>query len=724
MMTFQVTELVMAARCPRQLVLHRLGHRVVPEGDARVGQMAHAALRLLAAEAARDPAILEALTPDEPDAERVRAACWRLAYAHTYERALQVVSKVDGDVLTRLDGILRSLAGLVATLLVRARARAANAGDALGLAVVSSEEPVTMTLGEVVVSGRFDLLCRDASTDTTWVWDLKTYAGADRAQQEQVRLYALALRDRGIEAKAALLHVTEEAVAVVDAPELAADEREKVERWVADVAAWQQEDATPPAADEATCRRCPAQEACWAKWGRTLPDADQAPRRSALAPSSRPLAAVPARDARTRNATPALDLTPPAIWLGEERGTGRAACLEPGDLTRHVAVLGTTGSGKTCLAKSVVEEAALSGIPSLVLDVQGDLAQLAALGRGGKETVGVRRAAFGDKAEVRLLTPASDAGLRLSLNPLRLPDEGLNEEARGFCRVAMAEALLGAVRVPDTWRDLAREYVAQILETPSGAASLAGLVHQVRNPTELGREPLVRSRTRREALAEQLRLLSEGSQRFLYERGRRLDVQEMVTPFSEGKVPVNVVWLPGLGDAQTRQRFVATVLSDVYAWMLRHPSSTPQLMVYLDEVGPFMPPIGEPPAKRVLGRIFKEGRKYGVCGLFCTQNFTDVDYKALAQAGTLLLGRLGSTQDKARVRKMLPTPDGFDPAGAAEMLTSAPVGRFLVSNVDRFGAPRVMQAREPLTLHARPWGEDEIRAHTPDVLRARWLANE
>ena len=179
----------------------------------------------------------------------------------------------------------------------------------------------------------------------------------------------------------------------------------------------------------------------------------------------------------------------------------------------------------------------------------------------------------------------------------------------------MAEALLGAVRVPDTWRDLAREYVAQILETPSGAASLTGLIHQLRNPTELGREPLVRSRTRRESLAEQLRLLSEGSQRFLYERGRRLDVQEMVTPFSKGKVPINVVWLPGLGDAQMRQRFVATVLSDVYAWMLRHPSSKPQLMIYLDEVGPFMPPIGEPPAKRVLGRIFKEGRKYGVCGI-------------------------------------------------------------------------------------------------------------
>jgi CRISPR/Cas system-associated exonuclease Cas4 (RecB family) len=721
MKSFQVTELVMAARCPRQLVLHRLGHTVVPEGDAGIGRMAHAALEELAASAERDPDILAALEPQEPNADAVRDACWRLAYAHTYARALRAVSGIDGEALMRLDGILRSLAGLMATLFVRARAQTSDARDAVRSAIVASEQPVSMVLGGIRVTGRFDLLCHDASTDATWLWDLKTYTNADRAQQEQVRLYALALQAHGIEAKAALLHITDESVAVVDAPPLGSNERERVEQWLVEVAGWQEEEATPPAADEDTCRGCPAQEPCWARWGRTLPDADQAPRRSALAPSARPIAAGATVRAPTEADAERPDLSPPTIWLGEERGTGRAACLEPADLTRHVAVLGTTGSGKTCLAKTIVEEATLSGIPSLVLDVQGDLAQFAALGKGGKETLAVRRSAFAELAELRLLTPASDAGLRVSLNPLRLPDEGLNDEASGFCRVAMAEALLGAVRVPDTWRDLAREYVAQVLETPSGAGSLSGLVHQLRNPTELRREPLVRSRTRREALAEQLRLLSEGTQRFLYERGRRLDIQELVAPFTPGKVPINVVWLPGLGDAQMRQRFVATVLSDVYAWMLRHPSSTPQLLVYLDEVGPFMPPIGEPPAKRVLMRIFKEGRKYGVCGLFCTQNFTDVDYKALSQAGTLLLGRLGSTQDKARVRKMLPTPDGFDPAGAAEMLTGAGVGRFLVSNVDRFGAPRVMQARMPLTHHARPWGEDEIRTHTSDEIRARWL---
>ncbi len=58
------------------------------------------------------------------------------------------------------------------------------------------------------------------------------------------------------------------------------------------------------------------------------------------------------------------------------------------------------------------------------------------------------------------------------------------------------------------------------------------------------------------------------------------------------------------------------------------------------------------------------------------------------------------------------------------MLTSAPAGRFLFSNVDRLGAPRIMQARLPLTSHGRPWGEDEIRAHTSDDIRAAWMAGD
>ena len=39
-------------------------------------------------------------------------------------------------------------------------------------------------------------------------------------------------------------------------------------------------------------------------------------------------------------------------------------------------MLGSTGSGKTVMAKTVIEEATMAGIPSLIIDPQGDLARL------------------------------------------------------------------------------------------------------------------------------------------------------------------------------------------------------------------------------------------------------------------------------------------------------------------------------------------------------------
>ena len=46
------------------------------------------------------------------------------------------------------------------------------------------------------------------------------------------------------------------------------------------------------------------------------------------------------------------------------------------DLTTHAVCVGMTGSGKTGLCISLLEEAALDGIPALVIDPKGDIANL------------------------------------------------------------------------------------------------------------------------------------------------------------------------------------------------------------------------------------------------------------------------------------------------------------------------------------------------------------
>src|SRR5262245_36761850 len=45
-------------------------------------------------------------------------------------------------------------------------------------------------------------------------------------------------------------------------------------------------------------------------------------------------------------------------------------------LTTHAVVIGMTGSGKTGLSIALLEEAALDGIPAIVVDPKGDLGNL------------------------------------------------------------------------------------------------------------------------------------------------------------------------------------------------------------------------------------------------------------------------------------------------------------------------------------------------------------
>jgi len=716
MTSFQVTEIVTAVRCPRQFVLMGEGHRVTPLGRSSIGVAARAVLASLATGLSSDRRVLAALGDRAPRPELVRDACYRIAYREAYVRAIQLANHVSGSDLARLDSVTRSLSEFIATLLVRACSEASSAREAIAIAILASEQPVLLTVGDVTIHGRLDLVCRDVRSGMPWLWDLETYAGSGKAQAEQVRLYMMAYQPRGSEAAPVLLHVADDRVELVRGEPTGPEDLAVLNTRVQAMIAWHDGSTPPSAEDPSTCRSCVAQGACWARWGRTLPEDDA--EAGEHAPHVEDVAATATSHAsRTPDVCArrtAID--PPALWIGDDTAAGAPARIEPSDLVQHVAVFGSTGSGKTWLAKCLAEEAALAGIPVLAIDMQGDVAQLASAREGSTP----RGAAFRSTVETRIFTPASDAGLRICLNPLRVPSPCLDDESRSFCMAAIAENLLGAIRIPEAWSMVAREYLAQLLGAAPPGASLAQLVEMVRNPATVVADPLLRSRTRRETLAEQLHALAVGAQRFLYDKGRRLMVEDLLTPIADGKTPINVIWLGSVGDHAARQRFVATVLSDVYGWMVGHPSVKPQLLVYLDEAGPFVPPHGDPPAKRIVHRLFQQGRKYGVCGLLCTQNFTDVDYKVLSQAHTIALGRIGAPQDKARARKLLGSSTTLDAASASDQLMTAPRGTFLVTSTARGDGPRWVRVRPLLTKHGAPWTDADIMAHTPPILRDAW----
>src|SRR5262245_9424279 len=56
--------------------------------------------------------------------------------------------------------------------------------------------------------------------------------------------------------------------------------------------------------------------------------------------------------------------------------TAKPVEYDPADMTTHAVVAGMTGSGKTGLCIGLLEEAALQGVPAIIIDPKGDLTNL------------------------------------------------------------------------------------------------------------------------------------------------------------------------------------------------------------------------------------------------------------------------------------------------------------------------------------------------------------
>jgi DNA helicase HerA-like ATPase len=96
--------------------------------------------------------------------------------------------------------------------------------------------------------------------------------------------------------------------------------------------------------------------------------------------------------------------------------------------------------------------------------------------------------------------------------------------------------------------------------------------------------------------------------------------------------------------------FVSLLLNEIVGWMRsQRGTSSLRALVYFDEIFGFLPPVANPPSKRPLLTILKQARAFGLGLTVATQNPVDLDYKALANAGTWMLGRLQTDRDKARV---------------------------------------------------------------------------
>src|SRR5690606_23972913 len=135
--------------------------------------------------------------------------------------------------------------------------------------------------------------------------------------------------------------------------------------------------------------------------------------------------------------------------------------------------------------------------------------------------------------------------------------------------------------------------------------------------------------------------------------GQPSDIQSMVWA-ADGRPRCAIVTTAHLSD-EDRQSATSLVLSKLVTWMRRQSGTTDLRAVrYMDEVAGYLPPTANPPTKKPILLLMKQARAFGLGVVLSTQNPVDIDYKAVSNAGTWMIGRLTTENDKARLLEGMP----------------------------------------------------------------------
>ena len=172
-------------------------------------------------------------------------------------------------------------------------------------------------------------------------------------------------------------------------------------------------------------------------------------------------------------------------------------------------------------------------------------------------------------------------------------------------------------------------------------------------------------------------------------RGEPLDIDAWL-----GQGPrCTIVSLSHLSEDE-RQFVVTLVMSRVVSWFRAQPgTSSLRALVYFDEVMGFVPPVAAPPSKAPILTTLKQARAFGVGLVLATQNPVDLDYKAISNAGTWMVGRLQTERDKDRLLEGLRSASGAADVDAAGATISGLAKReFLLHEVGT-SVPRVFTSR-------------------------------
>ncbi len=402
------------------------------------------------------------------------------------------------------------------------------------------------------------------------------------------------------------------------------------------------------------------------------------------------------------------------------------------DLVTHAVCVGMTGSGKTGLCIALLEEAALDGIPAIVVDPKGDLPNLLLtfLGLSAEEFLpwvneddarnqglsleeyarqqaelwkkglaewgqdSARIARLREAADFAIYTPGSTAGLLVSIvasfatPPQEILEDGELLRERVNTTVTSLLNLMGVEADPLKSRE--HILLSNILDhawRQGQDMELAALIHAIQSPpmSKIGVFDVESFFPSKERFALAMRLnnllAAPGFETWL--EGEPLDIGRILFT-STGKPRIAIFSIAHLNDAE-RMFFVSLLLNQLLGWM-RTQSGTKSLraLFYMDEIFGYFPPVANPPAKAPLMTLLKQARAFGLGIVLATQNPVDLDYKGLSNTGTWFIGRLQTERDKQRLLDGLEGANlggSFDRKRMEQTLAGLGKRIFLMNNV-------------------------------------------
>ncbi len=381
-----------------------------------------------------------------------------------------------------------------------------------------------------------------------------------------------------------------------------------------------------------------------------------------LAPGPVPALTTPATTMQTR-------LPVGRVW--SSAGVGDVVDLPLGSLANHTCVLAGAGSGKTVFLKRIVEEAALLGVPSIVIDGANDLARLGdrwpSQPEGFTDDDVKKAASYHDKTEVVVWTPGQAMGNPLELDLLpnfsALADPTTDEgKAELQAAVAMATSSLLPLVAPGTG-DKAKKSEAILQGSLHHLARMKGgkvsdLVQLLREPPDDVIEPFTNGAKMAQNMAELLYSAIK-TDPLLAGRGTALDPGLLLRSPS-GKTRVSVINLSGLPGIDRQRQFIDRLATTLFTYIKKHPAPKNSLMglFVLDEAKDFVPSLASVPGKDNVIRLVAQARKYGLGLLFATQAPKSIDHNIVANCSTLLVGRANSPAAIDTVQELLKDKGG------------------------------------------------------------------